>query len=266
MQEKTSKSISNEIIQITRDIRRLVQFNKTLGVQYYPKSKILFSFLNSKYLHAKNHQRIGPINKKISKAPPVSMVQIQEQLVEINKLITGCRLCSLTDKKTGIVTGQGSSQARLMIIGDWSQQNDKFSSSVLFGPEEDIMLRNMISAIGLDINSTYVTNCIKCCPPGKSIPDIECEQSCSIYLAKEIDAIKPEIILSMGELSAKILIDSKEPLFRLRGRFHRYSNYSGRKPLKIMPTFHPRFLLRYEEMKKASWLDLQAVQQGLSKK
>ncbi len=123
------------------------------------------------------------------------------------------------------------------------------------------MLRKMMEAIGLTIEDIYVTNVIKCCPLDP-LPDMTCASRCFAHLSREIAALKPHLILAMGEMAASRILATSAPLVRLRGRFHPY-RYPDSVPAKVMPTFHPRFLLANPEMKKMVWMDLQMIQRQL---
>jgi len=150
-----------------------------------------------------------------------------------------------------------------MVVGDWSAQDDGFTGEILFGPEEDLMLGKMMEAIGLKPEEVYVTNCIKCCPAGGREPDSACATACFSFVCREIAALGPPVICAMGDLAAGMLTGRKEPLIRLRGRFTGCRHASS---TVVMPTFHPRLLLRNPEMKKAVWSDLQAIRRRLEGK
>jgi len=146
-----------------------------------------------------------------------------------------------------------------MIIGDYLLNTSKDKSVCLFGRAEDEMLAKMIVALGLKQEEVYITNCIKCCSNSGDIPGEEQLQQCLPYLAREIAAVQPSVICAMGDLSAKAVLGKNEPVVRLRGTFRRYRYYEEH-PVQVMVTFHPRFLLAHEEMKRATWNDLQQIQ------
>ena len=133
---------------------------------------------------------------------------------------------------------------------------------MLWGSEEDTLFWKMMAAIGLDPDSVYVSNCVKCCQPAALPPDSEAEQHCFSFLEQELLAIQPSLICAMGDMATRLLLRSQTPLIRLRGRFHPYRYPDGSRGL-VMPTFHPRFLLEHEEMKRATWEDLQTIQRRL---
>ncbi|MCI5211386.1 MAG: hypothetical protein D3910_21965, partial [Candidatus Electrothrix sp. ATG2] len=185
---------------------------------------------------------------------------IQQELEALNQELAQCRCCP-PNAESRVVLGRGSLRPRLFVVGDCligatSEKN------LLWGKEEDAMLWRMMQAIGLDQSSIYVTNAIKCPQTAPMQPGSLMEQSCFTKLEKELQIIQPRLICAMGDTAAQVLLKTKAPLVRLRGQFRTY-RYSQGKLAKVMPTFHPRVLLQYPEMKQAVWKDLQAVQRML---
>jgi DNA polymerase len=185
---------------------------------------------------------------------------VRQQLKALNQEITRCRCCT-RDTAAHVILGQGSPTPRLLVVGDCfigtaSEQGQ------IWGTEEDAMLRRMMQAIGLDQGSVYVTNAVKCPQTGPVQPGSLTEKSCFSLLEKELHIIRPSLICTMGDAAARALIGNNVPLVRLRGKFHTYTYPQGG-TAQIMPTYHPRLLLQYPEMKKAVWKDLQAVQRRL---
>ncbi|MDU9048515.1 MAG: uracil-DNA glycosylase [Candidatus Electrothrix sp. Rat3] len=185
---------------------------------------------------------------------------VRQQLKVLNQEITRCRCCT-RESEANVILGQGSPTPHLLVAGDCfigaaSEQGQ------IWGTEEDAMLWRMMQAIGLDQNSVYVTNVIKCPHSGPVQPGSLTEKSCFTHLEKEIQIIQPSFICAMGDTATRALLKTKAPLVRLRGRFHSYRSPQG-DTVQVMPTFHPRLLLQYPEMKQATWKDLQAVQRML---
>ncbi|HDO31417.1 MAG TPA: hypothetical protein ENG79_10265, partial [Desulfobacteraceae bacterium] len=176
-----------------------------------------------------------------------------------------CSFCPLAAGRLGTVPGSGGESSALMVVGDWSlQEKDHFSPATVFGLDDDALLTRMMAAIGFQPGDIYVTNCVKCCPPpGRPDPDRACLDACFSFLEREIAAVRPRLICAMGDMAARMLLGREEPLVRLRGRFYQF-RYQAGPPVAVMPTFHPRFLRRHEEMKKGTWLDLQAIRRHLA--
>jgi len=238
---------------LTHQVRDLLRFHQSMGIEAYPESEGLTNFLQKKFqppLPRARNKIEAPTGATPQPAFP-SFKAIKQEIID-------CKACMLAEKRHGQVVGAGAKSPKLMVVGDWSRQNGSFSEDFFFGPEEDVMLWRMMEAIGLTRDEVYVTNVIKCCPAGV-IPEPTCAGLCFAHLSREIAALKPGIVMAMGEMATALLLGISTPLVRLRGRFHPY-RYQDSAPARVMPTFHPRFLLANPEMKKMVWQDLQTVQ------
>lgn len=241
------------LVLLSRQVRNLLRFHQQMGITNYPSTAGLRRFLEGR---DKPSAFKRPQKQSAVPAPPGRQAAVQS-LDAVNKEVVECRKCGLADQRLGQILGRGGKQPKLVVVGDWSGQ-DVFSDELLFGREEDVMLRKMMEAIGLAAEDIYVTNVIKCCPL-ETPPDTSCARRCFAHLSREVAALKPRLILAMGEMAASRLLASSTPLVRLRGRFHAY-RYPDSVSAKVMPTFHPRFLLANPEMKKMVWMDLQMIQ------
>jgi uracil-DNA glycosylase family 4 len=233
-------------------LRSNLQLHAALGIDTYPLNQSLRRFFSLSG-RRKESRGAGEIN-------------LQSKLDLLREEIVGCSRCHFAQNKAGSIFGSGSPSSFLMIVGDRSWQTDEdFAGETLFGREEDVMLWNMMTAIDLNPEDVYVTNCLKCCPKGEVEPDWECGITCFSYLQHEISFVRPRIICAMGEIAAGLLTGRREPLARLRGKFMQYHN-QGNTEILVIPTYHPRFLLRHQEMKKAAWFDLQAIRRKMAGK
>jgi uracil-DNA glycosylase len=234
-------------VTLAADIRTSLLFHQQLGIERYPLKRASRSVMPSP-----------------QKSPFTDTVAIADQLARLHQDIQACRLCTLAATRQGQVAGAGTVASRLLIIGDSSRQKAEFTANTLFGDTEDAMLWNMMRAIGLAPEDVYVTNTIKCCPPTLHQPEKESEQRCLAYLHREIELVQPQVICAMGETAVRAILGSKEPVARLRGKFHHY-RYGGEAGscIPVMVTFHPRSLLECTELKKATWHDLQMIQRQL---
>lgn len=155
-----------------------------------------------------------------------------------------------------------------MLIGHWLPVPEHFTGGIdetVFGLQEDQMLARMLAAIHLTAEEVFVTNIIKCGVGPGIQPQAEHIDACSSYLQRQIKATAPELICTMGMVATRALLRLSQPLSRLRGRFHIYQGSDGRE-IPLLPTFHPNYLLQNPEMKKATWLDLQALEKRFSAK
>ncbi len=242
--------------------RNLLAFHLELGITDYPATPELRQFLVKEQPDATGS--VLPVfretaNKNPAPAAKISSESIARQLETISRQLTGCRNCGSVSGPA--VLGQGSTAPRLFVVGDYLNGTDA-DRGTIWGAEEDELFWKMMAAIGLDQESVYVTNCIKCGRDKASHSDATLSRRCFPFLEQELAAIQPELICSMGEIATGLLLGSRVPLVRMRGRFHQY-RYPHSSVARVMPTFHPRFLLQHPEMKRATWLDLQAVQRKL---
>jgi len=152
--------------------------------------------------------------------------------------------------------GVGHPQARLVLVGDFPSLEDEAAAAPFSGKAEELLVK-MLKAIGLGLADVYRTTVVKCRPLGPGAPSPEQITACLPLLSRQIAAIAPTVLCAMGPLAAQALLGSTTPLIRLRGKFH---DYQG---IPLMPTFHPAFLLNKEEMKRATWIDLQLIQARL---
>jgi len=119
------------------------------------------------------------------------------------------------------------------------------------------LLTRIIEAIGMKRQDVYIANVIKCRPPNNRNPEEDEIARCEPYLIRQIALVKPRLIVALGTFAAQTLLKTKLPISQLRGRFHIYQG------VQLMPTFHPAFLLRNPERKRAVWEDMQMVQREL---
>ena len=245
-------------------LRGQIKLHQALGIDEYPATPDLARFME---LTARQPGTPAGVMTSAQQGPTLSMPEgsggkDEATLVFLRQEMMSCRLCRLHEARLGTVVGSGNLTCDLMVVGDWSQQKKTgYSQEVLFGPEEDVMFWKMMAAIKLAPEAVYVTNSLKCCPGEGVLPDRTCE-TCFSFLEREIALVRPRVICAMGEVAARLLTGSAEPLARLRGKFARYRYQSGH-DIAVIPTYHPRFLLQNKEMKRAAWLDLQAVEKLL---
>ena len=260
------------VLALAAGIRASLRLHHQMGIERYPQSPGLRGFLAAKPVRRGMTRRspavvVAPPQARTpakSAEPPV-VQRSSDQLEFLQRDLSACRLCSLAVERQGLVMGLGGAGARLMIVGGFSRQEGSFASTTLFGGAEDAMLWNMVRAMGLPADEVYVTNAVKCCPPEGLSPSTESVQACQGHLRREIELVRPQVMLAMGEAAAFSVLGSDDPISRLRGRFRRtaFVDASGGN-LAVMVTFHPSYLLVQPDMKKAVWADLQTIQRRLA--
>ncbi len=253
------------LARLVRELGNVLRFHLALGINEYPGSSGLRRFLQKRAAKVETPRpgRVAaPVKAPRPRTEPGEPAGIRLQ--GLGREIASCAFCPLAAGRLGIVPGSGGESSALMVVGDWSlQEKDHFSPAIIFGLDDDALLVRMMAAIGLQPGDIYVTNCVKCCPPPGHDPDRACLEACFSFLEREIAAVRPRVICAMGDMAAMMLLGRGEPLVRLRGRFYQF-RYQAGSPVAVMPTFHPRFLRRHKEMKKGTWLDLQAIQRRLA--
>lgn len=180
----------------------------------------------------------------------------QNPLKKIRAEIGDCRRCKLSEARTNVVFGVGDPNAELMFIGEAPGHDEDLQGEPFVGRAGQLLTK-MIEAMGFARSSVYIANIIKCRPPDNRYPEPDEAETCIPFLYQQIDAIKPKIIVTLGNLATQTLLETKTGITTLRGNF---LDYRG---TKLMPTYHPAFLLRNPNMKKPCWEDLKRVMEFL---
>ena len=163
---------------------------------------------------------------------------------------TRCKLHRLGRRQ--IVFGVGNPNADLMFVGE-APGADEDVQGIPFVGRAGQLLTKIIEAIGLKRDDVYIANVIKCRPPENRNPEPDEVETCEPFLFRQIETIKPKVIVALGTFAAKALLKTQDPISRLRGRVYEYRG------AKLIPTFHPAFLLRSPERKREVWEDMKKV-------
>jgi len=170
---------------------------------------------------------------------------------ELQESVAGCTRCPLHQSRTQTVFGVGNQHADWMIIGEAPGAEEDRRGEPFVG-RAGKLLDEMLRAVGLDRGTVFITNILKCRPPGNRDPAADEAAACRGYLERQIELIRPRLILAVGRIAAQQLLHTDSPLGRLRGRAH--SLDSGQVPLVV--TYHPAYLLRSPSQKRKVWEDL----------
>jgi len=180
-----------------------------------------------------------------------------EALAGVKTFIGECTRCKLSGLgRTQVVFGVGNPSADLMFVGE-APGADEDVQGVPFVGRAGQLLTKIIEAIGLRREDVYIANVIKCRPPQNRNPEPDEIETCEPFLFQQIDVIKPKVIVTLGKFAAQCLLRSEEPISRLRGRLF---DYRG---AKLIPTFHPAYLLRNPASKREVWEDMKLVKKLL---
>lgn len=191
----------------------------------------------------------------LAPAPPV-FPRATETLEEIWRDIGDCTRCGLCEGRTQVVNTHGNHSARLMFVGE-APGADEDAQGKPFVGRAGQLLTKMIEAMGMKREEVIIGNVNRCRPPGNRQPTLEEAAICRPFLFREIAVIQPEIIVVMGNTALRNLLEVREGITRVRGKFQ---DFRG---IKVMPTFHPAYLLRDPSKKKETWEDLKMVRDHL---
>jgi len=180
------------------------------------------------------------------------------ELLAVRQDLGECARCKLAPGRTRLVFGVGNPKAELMFVGEGPGADEDQQGEPFVGRAGQLLTK-MIEAMGYRRGDVYIANVVKCRPPGNRNPEPDEMDACEPFLKAQIRAVAPKAIVALGKIAAQTLLRDTTPISRLRGR---WATYEG---TRLMPTFHPAYLLRSPEEKKKAWEDLQLVMKELGK-
>ena len=172
---------------------------------------------------------------------------------DLENAVASCVACPLHLSRRRTVFGTGARDADWIVIGEGPGANEDRQGEPFVG-RAGRLLNAMLLALGLAREEVFITNTVKCRPPGNRDPEPAETERCGPFLDRQIDLVEPRVVLAVGRVAAQIILDTNAPLSRLRGRVHRYPR-SGRH-VPVVATYHPAYLLRKPSDKRAAWEDL----------
>jgi uracil-DNA glycosylase family 4 len=181
-----------------------------------------------------------------------------DALAAVRTDIGDCTRCKLhTLGRTQVVFGVGNPNADLMFVGE-APGADEDIQGIPFVGRAGQLLTKIIEAIGMKREDVYIANVIKCRPPQNRNPEPDEVETCEPFLFRQIDVIRPKVIVALGKFGAQTLLRTLDPISRLRGRVFEYRGS------KLIPTFHPAYLLRNPSSKREVWEDMKLVRRLLT--
>ena len=244
--------MDSQQIDFLQSVASLLFYHQAIGIDAYPAATLL-RFSDSADIPAPTFSAPRDKSRTIS-----VMAAPDERMVDIVDEVSSCTGCVLHTKRLLPVPGRGGAKPRLLIVGGWLVGEEGIPPGCILGQEEDGMVSRMLSAIQLPPEDAFVTNVIKCAVPATCGPSTENIHTCFSFLLRQIIALSPEVICAMGIDATRALLKTPQPLSQLRGKFYPFA-LSDHISLPVIPTYHPTFLLRNPEFKKATWEDLQSI-------
>jgi uracil-DNA glycosylase len=175
---------------------------------------------------------------------------------DLERTALACTKCPLAETRTQVVFGVGDPHADLLFVGEGPGEQEDLRGEPFVGRAGGL-LTSLIEGIGLDRSRVYIANVVKCRPPGNRTPEREEIETCSPFLFRQIAVIQPRVIVALGAVAARCLLQMNEPMARLRGQ---WLDYRG---IRVAVTYHPAYLLRDPRQKAEAWKDLQMVMKFL---
>ncbi len=204
---------------------------------------------------------IPPLPARGPAAPPAatsSVVGAVKTLEQVRAELGACTRCKLCSGRKNIVFGVGDPRAELVFVGEGPGADEDAQGEPFVGRAGELLTK-MIEAMGYGREQVYICNVVKCRPPGNRNPEPDEIQACEPFLKAQLASIRPKVIVALGKFAAQTLLRVDTPITRLRGNWREYEG------VRLMPTFHPAYLLRQPTDKKLVWEDLKQVMAALGK-
>jgi uracil-DNA glycosylase len=189
----------------------------------------------------------------------ITAVNSGQELSRAYRDMAKCQLCPLGKTRRNLVFGDGNPDAQLVFVGE-APGADEDAQGLPFVGRAGQQLTKIIEAMGISRRDVYICNILKCRPPQNRNPLPEEIAACEPFLKKQLEIIAPRVICALGTFAAQTLLKTEVPITVLRGRFHSYQG------IKLMPTYHPAYLLRNPSAKKFVWEDVQIIMKELGLK
>ncbi len=198
----------------------------------------------------------SPLVESSAEEKPAAGVSCPDPLAELEASLQGCQLCPLCQERKNIVFGQGNPQADLVLVGE-APGREEDERGYPFVGEAGRLLEKILFAMNLQRKDVYICNVIKCRPPHNRDPEAREIATCEQFLQRQLEIIRPRLVVTLGRFAAHTLLQTAEPISRLRGHWKEYRG------IAVMPTFHPAYLLRNPAGKREVWQDMKQVMQRL---
>ena len=274
---------AGELLDLLKESREYTQYFAELGVETIALPTDRVKAQPSKSLRGtlvveRSTQRIRPSESELPQPPlkapivsnpsqPASLfggftatqptpLQSTERMEDVWRDIGDCTRCGLCEGRTQVVNTYGNHKARLMFVGE-APGADEDAQGKPFVGRAGQLLTKIIEAIGMKREDVLIGNVNRCRPPGNRQPTLEEAAICRPFLFREIAAVQPDVIVVMGNTALRNLLEVREGITRVRGKFQ---DFHG---IKVMPTFHPAYLLRDPSKKRETWEDLKKVRDYL---
>jgi DNA polymerase len=252
---------SSELLELVKETKKQLLHLQALGIEGVqlskepvPKSTASVPVFQQPTPNVSQTERVSLFGDLAPQAE--KLASSRETFEEIHNEIGDCTRCPLHRERTTVVHTEGNRKARLMFVGEAPGADEDLQARPFVGRAGQLLTK-IIEAIGLKREEVLIGNVNRCRPPGNRPPTPEEASMCKPFLLREIAIVQPEVIVVLGNTAMKNLLDTREGITKLRGIFQEY------KGIKVMPTFHPAYLLRDPSKKRETWEDLKKVRDYL---
>lgn|SRR5574341_15086 len=242
--------VRKEFLSILADVRAHLEYQKALGartIEISPLERVALPPSVPVVAAAPALQQVQPVSQE-----PASLAAIREELGE-------CARCKLFKGRKTLVFGEGNPNAALVFVGEGPGFEEDRQGRPFVGEAGQLLTKIIESGMQLKRADVYICNVVKCRPPDNRTPEPDEIAACVPFLLKQLRAIRPKVIVTLGNVPTQTLLKTKEGITRLRGKWQAYEG------IPLMPTFHPAYLLRNPADKKLVWDDIQQVMKELEK-
>jgi uracil-DNA glycosylase len=246
----TVGELQDELKIITRSLRRHLEWREQAGIMLVPREGGTEPGATARGEPVEANSLAGVEGSLFSDDAAVFKAQ---SLEELKTAIGDCRRCKLWPGRTHLVFGVGNAKAAVMFVGEGPGRDEDLQGEPFVGRAGQLLTDIITKGMNLRREDVYIANVIKCRPPENRNPEADEIESCEPFLRRQIDLVKPKIIVALGKFAVQTLLKTRIPIMRLRGSWH---DYHG---IKLMPTLHPAYLLRNPGDKKLVWEDVKKV-------
>jgi len=250
---------------LLEEVRAYIEYQQSTGVDAFPRSTVRTAVAapSSRSDSAAPAPAVSPraaVPPTAGRAAPVAAalfvspgVQRAQSLEALRAEIGDCRRCKLWSGRTHVVFGVGNPRATLMFVGEGPGRDEDLQGEPFVGRAGQLLTEIITKGMKMRREDVYIANVIKCRPPQNRNPEPDEIATCQPFLLRQIDLIRPRVLVALGTFAAQTLLGSRVPISRLRGHWY---DYHG---VKLMPTLHPAYLLRNPNDKKLVWADIKMV-------
>jgi uracil-DNA glycosylase family 4 len=243
--------VQKEFLDIVAQVRGHLEYQRALGMSFVESAS------SGSFQTKAPDVAAGPVHAPLTGDVPVEIPS--GTLATVREELGDCTRCKLHGGRKNIVFGQGNPNAAIVFVGEGPGQEEDQQGLPFVGAAGQLLTDIIVKGMQLRREDVYICNIVKCRPPNNRNPELDEIAACEPFLIKQLQAIRPKIIIGLGNVAVKTLLKTKEGITALRGK---WKTYQG---IPLMPTFHPAYLLRTPSDKKLVWDDIKKVLAELEK-